>query len=182
MKTIDELIGDKILDLAHFVLSKMVKPDLTFENVLEIDAKTIDMLKKKYEIEGIIIDVDDTLRTDDPTRTQTPPDDTLRKEMRNIPKCNKTWIESLRGKFKIIILSNGMDRGVEDYFKEQGIDYVGFALKPLKRNFRKACQKMGLRPEQVLVVGDSLFDDVYGGRRNRMWTGLIKDVDEGNEK
>lgn len=166
MKTIDELIGDKILDLAHFVLSKMVKPDLTFENVLEIDAKTIDMLKKKYEIEGIIIDVDDTLR----------------KEMRNIPKCNKTWIESLRGKFKIIILSNGMDRGVEDYFKEQGIDYVGFALKPLKRNFRKACQKMGLRPEQVLVVGDSLFDDVYGGRRNRMWTGLIKDVDEGNEK
>lgn len=162
MKTIDELIGDKILDLAHFVLSKMVKPDLTFENVQEIDDKMIETLKKKYEIEGIIIDVDETLR----------------KEMRDIPTANKEWLKRLKGKFKIIILSNGMDKGVEEYFKEQGIDYIGFGLKPLKRNFKRACQKMNLRPEQVLVIGNDLFDDIYGGKRNNMWTGLVKDVDE----
>lgn len=163
MKQLDEILGDKLLDLAHWVLSKMVKPDLTFDKVLDINEKVIEDLKKKYEIEGIIIDVDETLR----------------KEMRSIPACNKDWIKSLQGKFKILILSNGMDKEVEDYFKKQGIDYVGFARKPLKRNFKKACNKMGLRPEQVLVIGDSLFDDVYGGKRNNMWTGLIKGVDEG---
>ena len=162
MKQLDEILGDKLLDLSHWVLSKMIKPDLTFDSVLEINEKVIDELKKKYEIEGIIIDVDETLR----------------KEMRNIPKCNKEWIEALKGKLKILILSNGKDKGVEEYFKAQGIDYVGFALKPLKRNFKKACQRMNLKPEQVLVVGDSLFDDVYGGKRNNMWTGLIKGVNE----
>ena len=28
----------------------------------------------------------------------------------------------------------------------------------------------------MLVVGDSLFDDVYGGKRNKMRTALVKDV------
>lgn len=72
-----------------------------------------------------------------------------------------------------------MDKNIEDYFKEQGIDYIGFGLKPLKRNFKLACKKMGLKPEQVLVIGDSLFDDIFGGKRNGMKTGLINEVNTG---
>ena len=33
MKTLDELIADKIMDLLHYVLSKFIKPDITLENV-----------------------------------------------------------------------------------------------------------------------------------------------------
>ena len=29
-----------------------------------------------------------------------------------------------------------------------------------------------------MIIGDSLFDDVYGGKRNNMKTALVKDVDE----
>lgn len=97
--------------------------------------------------------------------------------MQSIPQCNKDWIEKLRGRLKVIILSNGVDREVESYFTDRGIDYVGFAMKPLKRNFRKACQKMGVSPDRVLVLGDSLFDDIYGGKRNNMRTGLVKRKD-----
>lgn len=86
-------------------------------------------------------------------------------------------IESLKGRIKIIILSNGIDREIEKYFNKLGIDYIGFALKPLKKNFKKACEKMNVSPDKVLVVGDSLLDDIYGGRRNKMKTALVKRVE-----
>ena len=98
--------------------------------------------------------------------------------MKDIPRCNKEWIESLKGRIKIIILSNGMDKRIEQYFRANGIDYIGFAYKPLKRNFVKACKKMDLSPEKVLIIGDSLFADVYGGKRNNMRTALVKSVEE----
>ena len=31
MKTLDELVADKILDLVHYVLSKFIKPDMTLK-------------------------------------------------------------------------------------------------------------------------------------------------------
>ena len=37
---------------------------------------------------------------------------------------------------------------------------------------------MNLSPDKVMTVGDSLFDYVYGGKRNNMKTVLVKDVDE----
>ena len=162
MKTLDELIADKIMDLLHYVLSKFIKPDITLGKVNELNTNVIDQLKQQYGIEGIILDVDETLR----------------KEMKDIPKCNKEWIESLEGKLKVIIVSNGKDKKIEQYFKEIGIDYIGFAHKPLKKNLLKACEKMNLSPDKVMIIGDSLFDDVYGGKRNNMKTALIKDVEE----
>lgn len=163
MKTLDELIADKIMDLVHYVLSKFIKPDMILEKVNQLDLDAIDKLKQQYGIEGIILDVDETLR----------------KEMKNIPKCNKEWIESLKGKFKVIIVSNGNDQKIEQYFREIGIDYIGFAHKPLKKNLLRACEKMDLGPDKVMIIGDSLFDDIYGGKKNNMKTALIKDVDEG---
>lgn len=136
MKTLDEIMADKLLDLAQYVLSKFVKPDITLEKVNELDSNAVHKLKQQYGIEGIILDVDETLR----------------KEMKDIPKCNKDWIEGLRGKVKIIILSNGKDKKIEQYFQEKGIDYIGFAHKPLKKNFLKACEQMNISPNKVLVV------------------------------
>lgn len=165
MKTLDELVADKILDLVHYVLSKFIKPDMTLNKVNELDIQAIENLKQQYGVEGIILDVDDTLR----------------KKMKDIPKCNKEWIEDLKDKIKIMIVSNGVDKDIEKYFNENGIDYIGFACKPLKKNFLKACKKMNVNPESVLVVGNSLFDDIYGGKRNNMKTALVKEVED-NER
>lgn len=165
MKTLDELVADKILDLVHYVLSKFIKPDMTLNKVNELDVQAIEKLKQQYGIEAVILDVDDTLR----------------KEMKEIPKCNKEWIESLKDKIKIIIVSNGVDQNIEKYFKENGIDYIGFACKPLKKNFLKACERMNVKPENVLTIGNSLFDDIYGGKRNKMKTALVKEVED-NER
>lgn len=165
MKTLEDLVAEKLCDLVHYALSKIIKPDMTLNKVNELDIQAIEKMKQQYGIEAIILDVDDTLR----------------KEMKDIPKCNKEWIEGLKGKIKIMIVSNGVDRDMEKYFKENGIDYIGFACKPLKKNFIKACEKMNVNPESVLMVGDSLFDDIYGGKRNNMKTALVKEVED-NER
>lgn len=165
MKTLDEMIGDKMLEIAHYILSKFVKPDMIVDKVTQLDKEKLDKIISKCGIEGIILDVDETLR----------------REMKDIPKCNKDWIESLRCKVKIIILSNGKDKKIEQYFQEKGIDYIGSAHKPLKKNFIKACKKMNISPNKVLVVGDSLFDDIYGGKKNNMKTVLVKEVED-NER
>ena len=101
MKTLDELVADKILDLVHYVLLKFIKPDMTLSKVNELDIQAIEKLKQQYGIEAIILDVDDTLR----------------KEMKDIPKVNKEWIEDLKDKIKIMIVSNGVDKDIEKYFK-----------------------------------------------------------------
>ena len=165
MKTLDEFVADKILDLVHYVLSKFIKPDITLNKVNELDVQAIEKLRQQYGIEAVILDVDDTLR----------------KDMKDVPKCNKEWIEGLKGKIKIMIVSNGVDKDIEKYFKENGIDYIGFACKPLKKNFLKACEKMNVKPENVLAIGNSLFDDIYGGKRNNMKTALVKEVED-NER
>lgn len=165
MKTLDEIVSDKILEMVHYVLSKVIKPDMTINKLSQLNEEEIEKVKQKYGIEGIILDVDNTLR----------------KEMQDIPKCNQDWLENLKGKLKIIILSNGIDKEIESYFREKGIDYIGFANKPLKKNFIKACEKMNLSPDKVLVVGNSLFCDIYGGKKNNMKTALVKGVED-NER
>lgn len=160
MKSIEDAIAEKIYEIINLTLSKIIIPDIKLEDVTQLDEDMIATLKAQYGIEGIILDVDETIR----------------KNMNKIPKCNREWIESLKDQLKIIIVSNGRDQSIEEYFRQQGIDYIGFACKPLKRNFVKACEKMSIEPEKVLVIGNDLFYDIYGGKRNKMKTALVKNV------
>lgn len=156
-KTVDEIIADKIYSLVNLIISMKVKPDITIDNVTELTEKEIEELKQQKGIEGIILDLDETLRT----------------QMREIPLCNQEWLEMIKGKLKVIIVSNGVDKNAEEFFRLKGINYIGFAHKPLKKNFLRACKIMDIDPEKVLVVGDDLFSDIYGGKRNNMVTALI---------
>lgn len=162
MRRIDDILVEKICDILNFALSKAVKPDITMENVRVLNKGMIRYLKEKYGIEGVILDVDETLR----------------RETRNIPRCNQDWIESLRGELKVVILSNGWSEKVEKYFAERGIDYIKFGFKPLRRNFLKACKSMDVDPDKVLVIGNDLWSDIHGGKKNNMRTALVKKVQE----
>lgn len=163
MKSIDELMADKIYEMVNYLLAKRIKPDITLDKVASLKITDIRKMKEQLGIQGVILDVDETLR----------------KDMKVIPKCNQEWIEMLKKELKIIVVSNGVDKDAENFFKLQGIDYIGFAHKPLKRNFIKACQRMQISPDKVLVIGDSLFNDIWGGKRNNMKTALVQSVDEG---
>lgn len=162
MKKIEDLIADKICELAAYILSKRIHPDIKIDKVTDLSREEIRYVKQKYNLEGVILDIDDTLR----------------KNMKKIPKCNEEWLNMIKQELKVIVVSNGNDKKIEEFFREKDIDYIGFAHKPLKRNFIKACERLKIKPENVLVVGDSLFDDIYGGKRNKMKTALVKEVEE----
>ncbi len=162
MENIDEVLINKIYNLVNYILINKIKPDMRLDKVSDINEEVITYLKEQYGIKGIILDVDKTIR----------------KNMQKIPKCNQEWIENLKRHLKVIIVSNGLDKNIDNYFKKRGIEYIGLAYKPLRKNFQIACKKLNLEPEEVLVVGDSLFTDIYGGKRNNMKTLHIKSVEE----
>ena len=162
MKSLDELAADKIYELVNYLLAKKIKPDMKLERVTSLTQEDVRKLKQDLGIQGVILDIDETVR----------------KDMKAIPRCNEEWIDMLQRELKVIVVSNVVDRGIEDFFKLKGIDYIGFAHKPFKKNFMKACEKMGIEPEKTLVIGDSLWCDIFGGKRNQMKTALVKDVEE----
>lgn len=165
-KKVEDLVADKILELVNYLLSKKIKPDIKMKDVTELNIDVIRDIKEKYNIEGVILDVDSTLR----------------KRMKDIPKCNKEWLDMIKQELKVIAVSNGKDNKIEEELNSRGIEYIGFACKPLKKNFLKACEKMQLNPEQVLVIGDQLLYDIYGGNRNDMKTVQVRDVKGYEEK
>ncbi|MBR3324554.1 MAG: HAD hydrolase-like protein [Clostridia bacterium] len=165
MERLDFLIYEKISSLINIALVKAVNPDVTLRDVTVLNKGMIKLLKYNYGIEGVILDVDETLR----------------KEFGNIPKCNDDWIDALKGELKVTILSNGKSEPMQRYFNEKGIDYITFALKPLRRNFLKACEQMEVSPDKVMVIGNDLFSDILGGKRNKMKTALVQKVRDNHE-
>ena len=162
MKPIEDIVADKIYELVNYMLAKKIKPDIKLETVGALSKEDIRKLKDELGIQGVILDIDETVR----------------KDMNKIPKCNEEWIDMLKDELKVIVVSNGIDKGIENFFRLKGIDYIGFAHKPLRKNFIKACEMLGIAPEKTLVIGDSLFSDIYGGKRNNMKTALVKKVDD----
>lgn len=161
MERIEDILADKIGALINYALFKVIKPDIRINDVKALNKGTIRWLKERYGIEGIILDADETLRHG----------------TRDIPDCNKEWLEMLRGELKVTILSNGWSGKLENYFKEKNIDYIKLAFKPLKGGFQRACKSMELDPSRVLMVGNDMFVDIYGGKRNNMMTAHTVDVE-----
>lgn len=162
MKPIEDMIADKIYELVNYVLSKKFIPDIKLDTVGMLKREDIISLKQRLGIEGVILDIDDTLRSG----------------MNKIPKCNEQWLDMLKEELKVIVVSNGIDGNVEKFLEAKGIDYIGFAHKPMKKNFIKACDRLGITPEKTLVIGDSVWCDIFGGQRNNMKTALVKKVED----
>ncbi len=159
-KLILQLIEQKIYNVISNRLRKYIKPNLALKEVNDIDLELLKKLKSTYGIGGIILDVDETIR----------------KDMMKIPDCNKEWIKYMKQEFKVLILSNGYDNSVKSFANENGIEYIGFAKKPLKKYFLDACDRMGLNPENVLVIGDDIINDIYGANKCGMISAIVDSV------
>ncbi|HEY9636684.1 MAG TPA: YqeG family HAD IIIA-type phosphatase [Coleofasciculaceae cyanobacterium] len=108
----------------------------------------IDSLKKSG-IQGIILDLDNTIVSEDD---------------RYLSPGAETWINQakLQG-FKFFILSNGKRRyRVKLWSARLDIPAINPAKKPFPFAFRKALQSMELKPKQVVVIGDSRHTDILG--------------------
>lgn len=135
-------------------------PKIYVENILKIKYEIL----KTNKIEGIILDMDNTLIDFNV----------------NILKGAKQWVQELKEKgIKFIIVSNS--NKIEKLQKtscELGIDYIKFGMKPLKKGLIKAQEKLQLKPENIAVIGDQIFTDILGANRCKMFSILVKPLDE----
>ena len=137
-----------------------IYPDLYLDSVKNISAE----LLKKNNLNGIILDVDNTLID----------------YYKNLIDGAEEWCENLKNEgIKCIIVSNSNKKEkVDTVAKKLDIDYIMFAKKPFKSGFKKATNKLELKPEEIAVVGDQLFTDVLGAKRMKMFSILVKPIAE----
>jgi HAD superfamily phosphatase (TIGR01668 family) len=119
---------------------------------------TPEFLKDKG-IKGIITDLDNTLVEWDR------------------PDATPMLIEWFKGMkeagIKVTIVSNNNEMRVQSFADPLGIPFIFKARKPLGKAFRQALQIMSVKKAEVVVIGDQLLTDVFGGNRQKLHTILV---------
>lgn len=92
----------------------------------------------------------------------------------------KEWLKELKKReIKVCILSNSpKSKIVKQIGKELSMKYLYSALKPWSFGFKKALEMLEERKENVLIIGDQLFTDIYGGNRFGIRTLLVNPIEK----
>ncbi|ALC84901.1 hypothetical protein AM499_03040 [Bacillus sp. FJAT-22090] len=116
-------------------------------------------LLKEKGIRGIITDLDNTLvEWDRPDAT---------------PKLIE-WFASMKAAgIQVTIVSNNNEMRVQSFADPLGIPFIYKARKPFGKAFQLALKIMSVKKEEVVVIGDQLLTDVFGGNRQKLHTILV---------
>ena len=114
-------------------------------------------------IRGLVLDVDRTLA---PRRQLI------------LPPPVRQWIEQVRPRFKLHLLSNNPSRKRIMWVAGQlDLPYCLAARKPSRGTLRQVLKTINLPPARVAMVGDRLFTDVLAGNRMGMMSLLVQPID-----
>ncbi len=138
----------------------LLYPDTIVGSLKDIDLTYYWDLGKR----GIILDIDNTIT---PWHQDT------------IAEGARIFIEeALRMPFQVCLLSNATYKRSAKIARQYNIPYVAMALKPRKKSFKQALGNMKLSAGQVIVIGDQLFTDIWGGNRTGCYTILVTPLDK----
>jgi uncharacterized protein len=131
-------------------------PDFCFNRVLDITPSWL----CEHGFEGLMLDIDNTI---------------TRWEEFVVRENELEWLRALQeAGLACRLLSNGLPRKKAAVVKQTGIPHVsGIYVKPMRRSFRQGLADLGLPPQQVLMVGDSVVTDVFSANRVGIWTCLV---------
>lgn len=138
----------------------MLYPNEYYKTFKDVE---IDRLKSRG-IKGVIIDIDNTLV---PWSSKIPDESVY------------LWINKLKNEgLKVCLISNNTKARVQEFNKNLGCPVVWNARKPLKSAYMKASQYLDCPMEQIAVIGDQIFTDIWGGNRMGMYTILVDPLSE----
>ena len=141
-------------------MRSLLVPDQQLNDIFEIDTAYL----KLIGIKGLITDMDNTL---------------VAWSDRTVYPRLAEWFAALKAEgFKLCIVSNNSEEKGGQLAREVGIPAVWYAVKPRRKAFRRALEKMDLKPEEAAVVGDQIFTDVLGGNRLGLYTILVNPISE----
>lgn len=135
-------------------------PTVALHRVTDI---TPDLLHE-LAAEALLLDVDNTLALHG---SQTPFPGTVE------------WTRKIRqAGFKIMILSNNFSGRVKPFAAQYGLPYLSMAMKPLPAGYLHAADRLQIRREKVVVVGDQIFTDILGANLSKMKSILLVPAEE----
>lgn len=117
-------------------------------------------------IRGVIFDVDNTLVPHDA------PADRQAKEL--FKRLDRIGLKSC-------LASNNKEPRVKKFARDVGTEYIYKAGKPKRRGYLEAIEKMGIRPEETIVVGDQIFTDIWGANRTGLYSILVNPINPKEE-
>ena len=144
-------------------LFPLLQPDLVLgSSVLQLTPE----LLARYQIEGLVLDVDDTIVPIGSSTAQ--PELAL-------------WIEEIRQIVPLWLVTNNPSQvRIGAIADSLSLPYFLSAAKPSRRKLRQAVIEMQIEPARVAMVGDRIFTDVLGGNRMGMFTILIEPIVTGD--
>lgn len=142
----------------------MFQPNYQFNSILDI---TVSFLQENG-ITALLLDVDNTIITFKGNR---------------LISGFKLWKEKIeKAGIKLIILSNGKPNRLSITAKKAELDFIALALKPLPFKYLLAAKKLGVKRNNVAVVGDQVFTDILGGKLAKIKTILLNPIKPETEK
>ncbi|MEG1990242.1 MAG: YqeG family HAD IIIA-type phosphatase [Clostridia bacterium] len=92
----------------------------------------------------------------------------------------KKWLKELKNKnIKVCILSNSPNiNKVKKIGKQLSMKYLYNGLKPWSFGFKKAQELLNEDKENIAIIGDQLFTDIYGGNRFGIKTILVNPIEK----
>lgn len=136
------------------------KPDIYQKSIYTIPYQKL----KKMGIEIIVYDFDNTI---------------VEKNKYQVTKELKELLDKLKQDFKVIVISNTLNKNKISYFcKECNLEYVMNAKKPFKFGYNKVKDLTHTNASKICMVGDQLLTDIWGAKRQGYHAILVDPIHE----
>src|SRR5699024_1912114 len=140
------------------IIKKYFMPNEYVQSIFQID---IDKLAESG-VKGIVTDLDNTV---------------VGCDVADHAEAVTTWFKEARQKWNTITsVSNNNEKRVGSFSKSLKVDYIFKAKKPRGRAFDRAMHSMSLNPSEIVVIGDQMLTDVFGGNRRGLFTIMVVPV------
>ena len=113
-------------------------------------------------VRAIISDLDDTLTCHD---------------SQELAQDYRAWLDRIAAAgIRFCILSNNSEERTRPFCDRNGLDFTAHARKPLRRAVLATVERMGITPDEVLLVGDQIFTDILCGKNAGIRTAAVKPI------
>ena len=134
-------------------------PSLYLSKIIDIDLEILEKLK----IKAILLDVDNTLAFNG---KEEPFEGVI------------DWINKVKLKgYEIFIISNNNELRVKSFSEKINLQYMSNAKKPFPKGFKNIKNRLKLKSEEILVIGDQVFTDILGANLSKMKSILLDPID-----
>lgn len=136
----------------------LLKPQIKLDKITDITHEIL----KKYNLDSLILDVDNTLSTH---------------HGHVLTDGLPEWLQLMRESgIKLMVLSNSKEKRVKPFAEKIGLPYISLGLKPLPFGYIRALKALKSKRKNTAIVGDQIFTDVLGGNTVGVKTILLTPI------